>query len=283
MGSSDIPPPYLNAPPWLIPVHMFLLGTGVLLWDATYILMTLRALRTKSYGMPLLALGANVSWELVTVFYVCEAPLETFGFFVWLVLDVGLVYTTVRYGAGEWKGSRFEWVGRRIGRVLAGLVAVGCVLNYWFAKWWLEVPGRGTGSKEGKWWGGKEGYDTTELAFWSAGASQVVLSVGSLVMLVSRGHSGGTSHAIWFCRSMGTLTGLVLCNIVMWWCWPNAHQFVFTPLGTGLWGLSLACDLVYPFVLHRVRQTEIVLPSGQVVSGHGKRDPLTAVNRKKDQ
>ena len=195
MGSSDHPPPH--SPPFLLPLHISLLATGVVLWDATYILMTLRSLRTHSYGMPLLALAANLSWELVYVFFVCETPLETFGFLFWLVLDVGLVYTTVRFGEGDWKGGRWGWVGRWVGVVLVGLTAVGCVGNYWFARWWLEVPGRGSGSKQGKWWRGREGFDTTELAFWSAGLSQVLLSVGSLAMLASRGHSGGTGYVIW--------------------------------------------------------------------------------------
>jgi hypothetical protein len=195
MASSDIPPP--SAPQWLIPLHVALLGIGVLLWDATYILITLRSVRTKSYGMPLVALACNLSWELVTVFYVCEGPPETIGFLIWLVLDIGLVYTTLRYGEREWKGGRFEWIGRRIGIVLTGLIVVGMGVNYWFAKWWLSVPHRGSGRKEGKWWNGEEGFDTTELAFWSAGVSQVVLSVGCLVMLWRRGHSGGTGFVIW--------------------------------------------------------------------------------------
>jgi len=196
MGSSDIPP--AHSPQWLIPLHTALLGIGVLLWDATYILMTRRALATRTYGMPLLALAANVSWEVVTVFYVCEAPLETFGFLFWLLLDVGLVYTTLKYGEENWRSSGgWSWVGRRIGWVFSALLVLGGIGNYWFASWWLAVEGRGSGTKAGKWWRGREGYDTTELAFWSAGVSQVVLSACSLSMLTSRGHSGGTSYTIW--------------------------------------------------------------------------------------
>lgn len=196
MGSSDTPPP--DCPPWLIPLHMTLLGLGVLLWDATYILMTRRALATQSYGMPLLALASNVSWELVYVFYVCEMPLETVGFLFWLILDVGLVYTTVRFGEADWRGGRMSWVGRHIAGILAVLVLVGCAVHYRFAAWWLAAPHVGTGMKFGKWWGGEEGYDTTELAFWSAGVCQAALGASALAMLASRGHSGGASYAIWW-------------------------------------------------------------------------------------
>jgi len=197
MGSSDIPPP--DAPPWLILAHMSLLGCGAILWDAAYILMTRRALITKSYGMPLLPLALNVSWEIIYVFCVCEAVLETAGFSAWLLLDVGIVYTTLKFGRDDWRTSRGHdsWVGRHIALVLTGMVMVGCVVNYAFIQWWLEVPGRGHGVKTGKWWGGQEGFDTTELAFWSAAAIQVTISACSLKMLVDRGHSGGTSFSIW--------------------------------------------------------------------------------------
>ncbi len=194
MGSSDVPPP--GAPGWLIPGQTGLLGIGVLFWDATYILMTLRSIKTKSYGMPLLALAINVSWELIFVFYVGEEPIEIFGFLVWLLLDLGLVFTTVKHGPEDWK-STSPWVGRNISWILAGMVAVGCLGQYSFVLWWLAEPNRGTGQKQGKWWGGQEGFDTTELAFWLAAGAQLFASAGSMAMLVVRGHSGGTGYLIW--------------------------------------------------------------------------------------
>lgn len=66
---------------------------------------------------------------------------------------------------------------------------------------------------------------------------------------------------------MGTLNGLVLCNLVMWWYWPEAHEFIVSPLAAAVWGTSLACDAAYPFLLWRVRRTERILPNGQVVRG----------------
>lgn len=193
MGLGDIPPP--GVPAWVVPASAVLLGLGVLLWDAAYILMTARSLRTKSYGMPLLALALNVSWELVFAGFVAEEPLERAGFAVWLLLDVGLVYTAVAAATHEWRAS--PWVARHFPWILAGMVAVGCVGHGAFAAWWLARPGVGHGDKAGKWFRGEEGYDTTELAYWSAGVAQGSSSVGSLAMLLVRGHSGGTSYAIW--------------------------------------------------------------------------------------
>ncbi|KAK3386064.1 hypothetical protein B0H63DRAFT_394371 [Podospora didyma] len=264
MGSSDVPPDH--CPSWLIPVHMACLGVGLVLWDATYILMTRRALVTKSYSMPLLALVINVSWELVYLFYVVEAAIETVGFAFWLLLDVGLIYTTLRFAPLDWKNSS-PLVGRNMPMILALMTAIGCLGHYTFAAWWLAEPGMGSGDKAGKWHRGQEGFDTTELAFWSAAASQVAVSAGSVAMLVVRGHSGGTGYVIWLCRSVGSFVGLVGCNLLMYWYWPEAHGFIVNPFAVFLWGTATVCDIAYPFLLWQVRRSERVLSDGSLVRG----------------
>lgn len=194
MGSTDIAPDH--APAWVVPLSTAALGVGVLCWDATYVLMTRRCLQTQSYGMPLLGLALNVAWEVVFGLYVSEAALEAAGFAAWLALDAGLVYTTVRYAPREWERTS-PWVGRHAGALLAVMTAAGVAGNWAFASWWLSEPGTGHGDKTGKMYYGRDGYDTTELAFWTAGATQVVASTGSLAMLLVRGHSGGAGYAIW--------------------------------------------------------------------------------------
>jgi len=194
MAITDTPPP--DCPSWLMAAYTVLLSIGVLFWDATYILMTRRALVTKSYGMPLLALAINLSWELVLVVFVCETVLDTIGFLCWLLLDIGLVYTTIRFGPRDWEGTN-PWIGHNIGWILGAMTAVGFVGQYLFSTWWLSELGIGLGNKKGKWWKGTEGIDTSELTFWTAAVAQLVLSAGSIAMLLVRGHSGGTGYGIW--------------------------------------------------------------------------------------
>lgn len=69
---------------------------------------------------------------------------------------------------------------------------------------------------------------------------------------------------------MGTFLGLVLANVVLWWYWPEPHGFIVSLPGVLLWGTAMACDAVYPFLLWRVRRTEVVLPSGRVSRGGAK-------------
>ena len=98
--------------------------------------------------MPLLALAINLSWELVLVLFVCESVLDTIGFLFWLLLDIGLVYTTVRFGPRDWEGTN-PWIGRHIGWILGIMTAIGFVGQYLFTSWWMSER-IGLGSKEGK-------------------------------------------------------------------------------------------------------------------------------------
>ena len=84
-----------------------------------------------------------------------------------------------------------------------------------------------------------------------------------------------------FCRALGSFCGIVLCNAVMWWYWPEAHGYVFSPLGVTLWGTHVACDLAYPFVLWRIRKTEQVAPDGRIIRATDKK--LAGASGKKKQ
>ncbi|KAI1816440.1 hypothetical protein GGS20DRAFT_538350 [Poronia punctata] len=263
MGSSDVPP--AHAPEWLILASAACLGVGILFWDIAYILMTRRSLQTRSYALPLAGLAVNVSWEIVYGFYVAEAAFERAGFILWLFLDLGVIYTTVRFAPEDWEGTS-KFVGRNISWILGLMILLGCWGHMAFITWFLSEPGRGSGDKAGKWWRGREGYDTTELAFWSAGFAQLVGSACSLAMLIVRGHSGGTSYKIWLCRFIGSIFGMGVANGLLWWYWPEAHAFWTSPLSIFLCGLSFLCDAAFGLVLRQVRKSERALPNGRLVS-----------------
>lgn len=193
MGSSDIAPD--TAPTWLVPASTVCLSTGVVFWLAAYVLMVRRSLATKATPAPLLALAMNLSWEVVYAFAVCEAPMETVGFAFWLLLDIPVLYATLKTAPRSFASSPL--IARNVGFLLAVMFAFGVVGNGLFVWWWLKEPHRGYGVKWGKNWKGREARDTTELAWWSAGVAQMAFSVSALAMLLQRGHSGGQSYAIW--------------------------------------------------------------------------------------
>ncbi|KAF4973254.1 hypothetical protein FSARC_409 [Fusarium sarcochroum] len=272
MGSSDIAPP--SAPAWLVPASTACLSTGVAFWLLAYVFMVRRSFATHATPAPLLALGLNLAWEVVYAFGVCEAPIETFGFTLWLLLDIPVLYATLKTAPRSFASSPL--VARNVPLLLFIIFVVGLVGNGVFVWWWLKEPHRGYGIKWGKTWKGLEARDTTELSFWSAGVAQTIFSVSALAMLLQRGHSGGQSYAIWFCRFVGTVMGLPITCVLLWWYWPEAHGFVLHPLGLFLIGTSILCDLAYPFLLAYVRTTERILPDGSLVAG----DYLTEAEKK---
>jgi hypothetical protein len=142
--------------------------------------------------MPLFALALNFAWEVVYALFVAESLLERSVFTIWLIIDCGMVYGMLKYAKYEW--SHAPAVARRIGGIFA-IMAVGATLGHWtFAKWWIQND---IGKREGKFYKGVVGPDTTELGFWSAALCQLYLSAASLCQLVVRQHSGGVSWAIW--------------------------------------------------------------------------------------
>ncbi|CRK38125.1 hypothetical protein BN1723_004366 [Verticillium longisporum] len=263
MGLVDVSPPHI--PSWVVPTSFALLAAGALCWDATYVLLAFRSRRTHSYGMPLLALALNISWEIIFAIGIAEQPLERIGFLAWLLLDIPILQATIRAAPREF--SHAPLVACNIVPILASMVVVGCAGNAAFAYWFFAVPGRGSGDKAGKWWRGAEGYDCTELAFWTAGIAQLTVSAGCLAMLVERGHSGGTSYAIWFTRSLGTLLGWIGPSALLWCFWPEAHGFFVNPVAVFIMATCLTCDMMYPMVLAQVRLTEVVLFDGSIVAG----------------
>lgn len=75
----------------------------------------------------------------------------------------------------------------------------------------------------------------------------------------------------------GTVFGMLVCNGILWHWWPEAHGYFTNPFGIFMCGTSLLSDIVYPFVLRKVRQTEKILAGGRIV----RPDTPTMENKKK--
>ncbi len=84
-------------------VAALFLGSGVF-WTLTYVLIIHRGFRDHTYGMPVVALCANLSWEFI--FTVVRPPggVQHVVDAVWLGLDVIIAVTVLRYGPREFPG-----------------------------------------------------------------------------------------------------------------------------------------------------------------------------------
>ena len=86
----------------LTPFDYLMLGSA-LCWSVTYGLILRRGFIDKTYGMPVAALAANLSWEAI---YTLNPQTAVQGAVngVWLLLDVGILAQFVWYGPRELPG-----------------------------------------------------------------------------------------------------------------------------------------------------------------------------------
>ncbi len=81
--------------PWLLG----LVDVGTAFWLILYVLAIVGGFRAKTYEVPLVAVAANFSWELIAAVYrVAPVRLWHIGDVAWLGLDAGILWTVLRYG-----------------------------------------------------------------------------------------------------------------------------------------------------------------------------------------
>jgi hypothetical protein len=247
MARSDVLPPHVD--PSIREVNDVLLGIGGITYTICYVLMARQSIRDRTYSMPLFSLAFNFAWEIVFALYVAEEPREKTMFTIWMLIDLGLVYAAVKYGANEWKHA--PAVGRHVGKIFAGMLAWWCIALYAVSSWWVD-PVNPVNPKFGKAYRGVKGIDTDELGFMTALVAQVVLSVMSLAQIMVRQSSRGSSYTIWALRFIGSLAGLTLNYGYCWWVWPEAHGYYTTPINIVMMVTWILADLGYFVVLCKV-------------------------------
>ena len=100
-------------------VNALFLGCG-LFWTTAYLLIIRAGLRERTYGMPIVALAANLSWEFIFSFIRPTAGFQQTVNIVWFLFDLGILATVVRFGPRE-----FPWLPRRaFHAALAGTIAL---------------------------------------------------------------------------------------------------------------------------------------------------------------
>lgn len=266
MVRSDILPPYVD--PSLAVVNDVFLSIGALGYTICYILMIRQSIRDRTYAMPLFSLAFNFAWEMVFALFVAVETREKAMFTIWMIIDLGLVYALVKYGANEWKHA--PTVGRNIGKIFAAMLVWWCVALYAVSVWWLN-PANPVSPKEGKSYKGVAGVDADELGYWTALVAQVVLSVMSLAQIVVRGDGRGSSYGIWLSRFAGSVSGLNLNYTYTWWVWPEAHGYVANPIAVVMMVTWVLADMMYFVVLYNVGES---LPSKKPKARSGGVDKL---------
>jgi hypothetical protein len=82
-------------------MQSIILILGGIFWILTYIFIISKGYKDKTYGMPLLALCANISWEFIFSFLLPHSPPQLYINYLWFALDVVIVFQFFKYYKNE--------------------------------------------------------------------------------------------------------------------------------------------------------------------------------------
>ena len=74
-----------------------------LFWIVTYILIIIRGFRDQAYGMPMVAICANISWEFIFAFIYPINDIQQKFTMIWFALDIVILMQYLIYGRKEFK------------------------------------------------------------------------------------------------------------------------------------------------------------------------------------
>ncbi len=158
-----------------------LLGSG-LVWSLTYALMIWHGFRDQTYGMPLVALCAIISWEGIFAFVHPPATIQRTVNQVWFALDVVILLQLLWYGRHEFPdlapASFYALCGLALATSFAAVLLISAEFNDW---------------------GG----------VYAAFGQNLMMSVLFITLLYRRRSLRGQSRGIAFCKLLGTALALL--------------------------------------------------------------------------
>jgi hypothetical protein len=190
------------------------IGSGIF-WTITYLLILRRAKKDKSYGMPLVALCANVSWEFIFSFVFPHPVPQLYINYVWLLFDVGLLLQYLKYGRKDFvKNLPFPlfYANFFFTLVLAALMIL--LISYEFDEY---------------------------IGIYAAFGQNLLMSALFISLLLKRKNEAGQSIYIALCKMIGTL----LPSTLFFLYFPHSYLLIL------LYAAIFIYDLAYFLLLYR--------------------------------
>ena len=78
-------------------IWVFQIGSGIC-WTIVYLLIIKQGFQDQTYGMPIAALGANISWEFIFSFIHPHPVPQVYINITWFLFDVIILYQIFRFG-----------------------------------------------------------------------------------------------------------------------------------------------------------------------------------------
>jgi hypothetical protein len=202
---------------------------GCALWIVVYVLVAIDSQRRKTYGIPLLAICLNFTWEGMAAF-VWPNPIRVFHFaeYAWFAVDVLIVYYLLRYGREQQVIPEIRrWFYPVVGAtmILAGLG------QYYFTRTFYDPLGY-------------------VLAF----TINLVMSALFLFMYFARRDASDMTYRVAWLKMIGTLGTCVMCFSFMRILHPEVRaQGATYDFYTFLYVATFLLDATYVALLHRAR------------------------------
>jgi len=214
--------------------NTFLTLLSGITWTLTYIIIIYRGFKDKATGMPLIALGLNISWEFLYSFiFPSSNKIQLVINIVWFFFDVIIVAQKFLYGRDEYEAN-LKGLGKNLFYPTLVVSLIVCFLAVYFAAIeWKDYKG-----------------------LYSAFIMNILMSMAFISMLAKREDIKGQSIYIAIFKLIGTLSPTIL--IMM----GPAHPLVVM-LGFG----CFFYDSVYTILLvKKYRQLKLMLSRKPVAS-----------------
>jgi hypothetical protein len=207
--------------------NTLMVSSGIF-WTLTYLLILRRGFLDKSYGMPMLALCANLSWEFIFSFIYPHPQPQLYIDYLWLLFDLGILVQYLVLGRREFPEHLPQtW--------FYPTFFVSLVLSALFIL---------TMSRE----------FNEYIGIYAAFAQNLLMSVLFLRLLLKRNSSQGQSIYIAACKMIGT----VFPSILFYLYFPHS-EFLF------LFFCSIFIfDLAYLLLLYFKLQEENIRPWSKI-------------------
>ncbi|KAI8915370.1 hypothetical protein DFJ77DRAFT_365616 [Powellomyces hirtus] len=193
------------------------------MWVTCYVAMAFKNYKDKSYGMPMLCLCLNLSWEFImTVIHPVIIPDVWYASVLWVLFDLILLYQTYIYAPNEFRDQPF--LQKRTTFMIVAGIAAGLPGIIFFLDYAHDV----------------------RLGLLAGLVLNTALAISYVAMLISRKSSRGQSLLIAASKGLGSTAAWVL-NIGLGF----DHKFLLY-----LYVLNMATDAVYTTALYMVIQRE---------------------------
>ena len=208
--------------PWVL-----LVDGGTALWLVAYLVAIVQGFKQSTYGLPLVAIGANFTWEILASF-TWVAPIQAWhiGAIAWMGMDVVIVYQLFRFGRAV---QVIDELKRAFPVVVVGVFVLAYLMQSQYALYYGD-----------------------QLGFEDAYIINTSMSILFPFMYFARRDASNYAWAVAWLKMLGTgVTSIAMVTLLPKF-YPDRSEFVFMYV---LYATAFTFDVIYVGLLWRARSS----------------------------